>query len=249
MTALYLLRRYEDAVRALDEVGEAVPELEGALLHRRGLVLSRMKGKEREALVALERCLKRASEEGDQDLYASAAQSLGDMLLRAGELDRAERSLQVSRSYKQRLGDTHGLALVHGSLGRIAHRRGDRPGAISHYAADLAIARKLGDLRGIGVAANSLGEQHELLYIEKKEPADVDAAERAYEQAREAAAASKNEVDLAISAFYLGRFYRRCKKETHGAEGAGLLETALASFRALGKPDEAATVEAALHEP
>ena len=249
VTALYLLRRYEDALRALDaDLGEPVASLDAALLHRRGLVLSRMKGKEHEALVALEQCLKRASEEGDQDLYASAAQSLGDMLLRAGELDRAERSLQVSRSYKQRLGDTHGLALVHGSLGRIAHRRGDRPGAISHYAADLAIARKLGDLRGIGVAANSLGEQHELLYIEKKQPADVEAAERAYEQAREAAAASKNEVDQAISAFYLGRFYRRCKKETHGAEGTGLLEKALASFRALGKSDEAATVETALAE-
>jgi len=262
--ALYLLRRYAEALERVDGAAEdlarargdsaliemsalaAAERVEAEAAHVRGLVLARLEGEgaRRGAKDAFQAALRRAAAAGDQGLYARCAQSYGDMRLRLGDLDGAERLLRASARYKERRGDLPGLAIAYGSLARLARERGDLEGAAESYARDLAVAQRIGDARGSGVAANGLGEVLEERYLAAGDPADAERAAEAFDAAGEAARASGNALDDAIARFYRGRFLLRTGRDPEA--GAAELRESAAGLRALGEEELAARAEAAL---
>ncbi len=273
--ALYLLRRYEESLAALDAAdgplrelavdpdadadAGAAPDLADpeqrrrAVLraehaHARGLSLARLGGDERAraATEAFEDAFRDASAAGDQGLYARICQSAGEAIRRLGDLDDAERLLRLSVRYKERTGDLPGLATAYGGLARLARERGQNERAIRRYERDLSISRKIGDHRGAGVAANCLGEILEERFLETGDELAFSAAEEAFEQGRVCARRSRNALDAAINDFYRGRFLCRAGGPGRRDEGLATLTRSLESFVRQDAPSLAAKVEAAI---
>ncbi len=246
--ALYLLRKNDESLSILDaaardlqstEPGGVVEErlhqrLRGEISLACGAALSRStEGTNAEdADDAFAEAMNIAAALGDQDLFGRAAHARGEADLRRGDLASASRLLTLSASYKERLGDFAGLAIAYGGLGRLAIQQKNRAAAIEWFDRDLAIARRIADLRGVGVAANSLGELYEEVFLESGDPRAKTRAETAFDIARIAAERSGNPMDRAISAYYRGRFLIRCEREP--SLGNELIGEAIAELSRLG---------------
>jgi serine/threonine protein kinase/tetratricopeptide (TPR) repeat protein len=192
---------------------------------------------DRKARQALEQARSLAASAQARNLFAQVCQSLGDHLLRAGDLDQAEAKLRESLQLKTTLGDRPGLAMTRGSLARLATARGEWDQAIEHYQHDLEISQAIGGDHGVSLVGNSLGELYEKRHEvgEPSDPEDLDRAQESFRVALRAACRAGNALDEALAELYQGRFLSRSRCQ-HGP-ALEFLERAVRTLRVLQHAD------------
>src|SRR5262249_23400957 len=96
---------------------------------------------------------------------ATALLNLGDAERQLGDLDRAVALVDQALVIFEELGATRQAASALGSLGKLAHIRGDGPLAVKHLTRALALAHASQDVAGtvdiiewLGVEASALGD-------------------------------------------------------------------------------------------
>ena len=107
-----------------------------------------------------ETCLTIQRNLADQEGIARALNGLGNMLLIAGELERAQLLLDEALSIQRQLGNTRGIAFTLHSLGTLDLQREICSHAESYFHEALPLFRQLGDTIGIadclvGLAASA----------------------------------------------------------------------------------------------
>jgi len=199
----------------LDRIGE--PERISARILE-GMALCAM-GRLDEATVLLHEACTQARGVGYGPLESSAAMGLGEVALRAGDLDEAGRWIQAGTEQATRLGIA--LYAAHGQMmrGRLARRQGDPQAAETLRAAQQALAAAR-DLRLEGIALRWRGQ----LALETGEPAPAAALLEESQARLEAAGAER---DLAETMCWLAT-----ARDALGRPGADALRTAAAAAAA-----------------
>lgn len=88
---------------------------------------------------------------------ADAWNRLGGLLLRKGDLNRAERALNKVLALGNSIADKRIIAMATGNLGIIARTRGDLNQAEDYLQQSIAINKKLGDTENMGVSLGNIG--------------------------------------------------------------------------------------------
>lgn len=147
------IRSAEETARQV--LGEAASQsyLEARALHILGLALNKRREPEK-ATDALLRARQAYVTLGERDLAAQASDTLGLVLASTGQLGLALTYYSLSIAYKNLVGDTYGMALSFGNMGRVHFRAGRHEEAIECFRADLELAP--GDLRGRARILNDL---------------------------------------------------------------------------------------------
>ncbi|MFH1679469.1 MAG: sigma 54-interacting transcriptional regulator, partial [Candidatus Eisenbacteria bacterium] len=223
---------WEEALRIFRELGN---KWEVSLGHLNVAHYHRVKRRWQEAEESYGRALESSRENEHRRCEALYHEYFGELCLRRGELDRAERILTDGLALARRLGETGDL------VGEILRRRGevytlkgDDAGALGDLRAALAITRRLGDRFETAAVLRTLGH----LSLRRGHPSR---AARRFRRSLEMFSEIGARYEQALSAVALGEAARETR------EGIGEAREALAaaseSFRETGADYEAALAD------